>query len=72
MIDHCIDYLRQVIICHGDVGIVPFRRTDGINQDVFVARFDAVRSCRKYEPLLAWVDKNQAGNNTPDGPLELS
>ncbi|KAE9364793.1 hypothetical protein N431DRAFT_474365 [Stipitochalara longipes BDJ] len=59
-IDHCIDYLRQTLMCHGDVGI----RTFSYNPHLRTYRpsFDVVRICRKFEPLVQWADLHQAVN----------
>jgi len=61
-IDHCIDIIRQTLMCHGDIGIIPF--TSDPN---YRPLFNATRVCRKYEALRDWVDEHQAGNNTPEG-----
>lgn len=63
--DHCIDYLRQVLMCHGDIGIITFRY--GRDGRSYRPNFNVTRTCRKFEPLLQWSDSHQAGNATPDG-----
>jgi hypothetical protein len=63
--DHCIDYLRQVLICHGDIGIIGFWFNE-IKHD-YQPNFNSTHICRKYEPLREWADAHQAGDNTPEG-----
>jgi len=64
-LDHCIDYLRQVLMCHGDIGIITFRY--GRNGRSYKPNFNVTRTCRKFEPLAQWSDLHQSGNATPDG-----
>lgn len=64
-LDHCLDYLRQVLMCHGDIGIITFRY--GKNGRSYKPNFNVTRTCRKFEPLAQWSDLHQAGNATPDG-----
>ncbi|KAM3064733.1 hypothetical protein ACMFMG_012144 [Clarireedia jacksonii] len=54
-IDHCLDYLRQVILCHGDVGLMTFSWDKSKEPDP-VPHADTLRTCVKYKPLLEWVD----------------
>ncbi|KAI0202340.1 hypothetical protein F4808DRAFT_458939 [Astrocystis sublimbata] len=50
--DHCIDYLRQVLMCHGD--------TTPVNQKWFDAArrygpdFETLHTCRPFDELVAW------------------
>lgn len=69
-IDHCVDFLRQMIMCHGDVGIIPYvdlKEKEEGNEAEYKAVFNGTRVCRNYGVLERWVDENQAGDNTPEG-----
>lgn len=64
-VDHCVDYLRQSIVCHGDVGLIPF----AFSNSEYIPVFNTTKECRAYDPLEKWVDEHQAGDATPeDGP----
>lgn len=65
--DHCLDYLRQIIQCHGDVDLIPFEHV--VEKQVYRPTFNYTRTCVRYEPLEKWVDEHRAGNNTPDGQV---
>lgn len=65
--DHCIDHLRQAIMCAGSAEIITFRR-DAKNR--IMPNFDGPKVCRKFEPLRRWAEENKAWNFTPDGPEE--
>ena len=65
--DHCLDYLRQTMMCHGDTGLISFRIDAGDYQPVF----NITRVCRKYDPLRDWAGQHRLGDFTPDGRLPL-
>ncbi|KAK0622493.1 hypothetical protein B0T14DRAFT_427193, partial [Immersiella caudata] len=65
--DHCIDHLRQAIMCAGSAEVITFRRD---SKNSIVPNFDGPKVCRKFEPLAKWAEDNKAWNNTPDGPEE--
>lgn len=54
--DHCIENLRQNIMCRGDVAIVTYDWAEGI-EDPF-PNFNVLRRCRNFEKLLNWVDEH--------------
>lgn len=63
-VDHCIDTLRQTLMCHGDIALhtfdwIPGRRIPWPN-------FNVVHECRNFEAIYDWAEKNSvptlAGN----------
>lgn len=62
--DHCIENLRQDIMCHGDVAIVTYDWAEGI-EDPF-PNFNVLRRCRNFEKLLDWVDEHRVIVPTSD------
>ncbi|KAI8960875.1 hypothetical protein F5Y11DRAFT_349076 [Daldinia sp. FL1419] len=62
-IDHCIEMLRQVLICHGDVGIVTYNWVHpwGLYPD-----FSTNHKCRKLDNIVAWADKNALPVDDPE------
>ncbi|EME42004.1 hypothetical protein DOTSEDRAFT_25662 [Dothistroma septosporum NZE10] len=56
--DHCIDYLRQAIMCNADVTFEPWGEA-GING------MGAIHQCRDYQKIFTWAF-NQRYNRTKD------
>jgi hypothetical protein len=57
--DHCIDILRQRLMCTGDVGPVPFYRdTNPLNQFP-LPDFSTRHQCRNFDKLLDWSHHNE-------------
>ncbi|KAF2095999.1 hypothetical protein NA57DRAFT_78770 [Rhizodiscina lignyota] len=62
-LDHCADYLRQVLTCHGDVSIVSFHWNEAIQKNTPI--FDGLQHCRKFEPIFEWTKVHRAGDLRP-------
>ncbi|KAJ5885559.1 hypothetical protein N7495_010069 [Penicillium taxi] len=56
-VDHCIDILRQNLMCTGDVGIVTHNWVEeyGIYPD-----FSTQHKCRKFEKIVSWAEEHAA------------
>ncbi|KAH8812254.1 hypothetical protein F5884DRAFT_305938 [Xylogone sp. PMI_703] len=54
---HCIEYLRQSIMCLGDVTVEPV----GFDEDTlsYIAAIEPVRQCRKFDLLYNWAKKEE-------------
>ncbi|EXJ54777.1 hypothetical protein A1O7_10118 [Cladophialophora yegresii CBS 114405] len=63
-IDHCIDHIRQALMCQGSTDIITFRKD---HKDRTVPNFDGPHVCRKYEPIAQWARDHKAWNMTPEG-----
>lgn len=60
--DHCLDQLRQSILCHGDLTPVPIYSWPNIP---IAFGQGSVHTCRKFEPIREWLDRrNEQTNNT--------
>ncbi|KAI1427182.1 hypothetical protein F5Y12DRAFT_203422 [Xylaria sp. FL1777] len=61
---HCIEYLRQIIMCLGDVTVEPV----GWNATTlsYIAEKDQVRQCRKFDKIYDWA--KQGINEVPNAP----
>ncbi|KAG1742587.1 hypothetical protein EDD22DRAFT_786600, partial [Suillus occidentalis] len=57
-LDHCIEMLRQNIMCRGDVTMLTYDWVEGV-KDPF-PNFDIPHRCRNFEKILNWVDDHQA------------
>ncbi|EME84583.1 uncharacterized protein MYCFIDRAFT_133959 [Pseudocercospora fijiensis CIRAD86] len=56
--DHCIDYLRQSIQCHGD--LTPIVQTWQPDLHAYAASQRTVHQCRNFDKIWDWA----AGRNT--------
>lgn len=53
-LEHCLDRLRQAIMCHGDLTPSPLYRFEGY--PVALGK-SGKHTCRKFEPIRQWMDK---------------
>ncbi|KAI0100721.1 hypothetical protein F4776DRAFT_676446 [Hypoxylon sp. NC0597] len=62
-IDHCIEMLREVLLCQGDVGIITYNwvKPWGIYPD-----FSTEHKCRKLDKIVAWADKHVLPDEDPE------
>lgn len=56
-LDHCIDLLRQVLMCNSDVGLI-FYTDVGDRQPV--ARVSTTHMCRNFSQVTEWVNKHDS------------
>ncbi|TGO44298.1 hypothetical protein BCON_0553g00050 [Botryotinia convoluta] len=63
-IDHCINHLRQVIQCHGDLTptpLVPSSR-NASKKGWITPDFDVVHTCRDFKAIREWsTEKHESG-----------
>ncbi|KAK2008960.1 hypothetical protein LZ32DRAFT_684246 [Colletotrichum eremochloae] len=58
--DHCIDYLRQVIMCHGDITPITFEWIPDING--YIAHHSTEHMCRNFDAIFDWATvRNMTG-----------
>lgn len=63
--DHCIDLLRQVIMCHGDISLHTFEWKDDYRWPWPSMRTE--HQCRNWDKLMAWSEDHNIPNLT--GPI---
>ena len=64
--DHCIDALRQILICHGDISLVTF---DWVEHDLHpFPNFNVNRECRNWDNILEWTKARKANTKTLVNP----
>ncbi|KAI9845206.1 MAG: hypothetical protein M1838_001824 [Thelocarpon superellum] len=60
--DQCVDHLQQVIMCHGDVGIITYQERAGGSKsnakasDNYVPEYSTRHPCRTWDPMVEWAD----------------
>ncbi|KAH8703315.1 hypothetical protein BGW36DRAFT_354739 [Talaromyces proteolyticus] len=64
-LDHCIDMLRQKLMCDPDLGMVTYVWAKGYKQPL--PDFSTVHKCRPYSKVLDWAHANYVhGSNVAD------
>lgn len=59
-IDHCLDQLRQTVLCFGDLSPVPLYYVQGA--PLAIGR-SAQHTCRKFDPIQQWLKQRRAAMN---------
>lgn len=62
-LDHCIDMLRQKIMCDADISVITYNWYD--DSDYPIAKFDTQHKCRDFNALQDWARERRA--KTSDG-----
>lgn len=52
--EHCLDRLRQAVMCHGDLTPSPLYIFEGL--PVALGK-SGKHTCRKFEPIREWMDR---------------
>ncbi|OJD11651.1 hypothetical protein AJ78_07621 [Emergomyces pasteurianus Ep9510] len=60
-IGHCVDILRQQIMCTADVGVFGQWWVDGVGPFV---DFNTVHKCRNFDDIRKWAEKHQSSRET--------
>jgi hypothetical protein len=58
--DHCVDMLRQVLMCHGDVSIQTYEWIDDYRWPW--PRFHTEHECRNWEAITEWAGQRYIGS----------
>ncbi|KAG6363874.1 hypothetical protein INS49_008977 [Diaporthe citri] len=58
--EHCIDHLRQSIMCWGSTAVIPLKYFEGYHSEY--VKTDAVHTCRKFEPIRQYVSDRFNGS----------
>jgi hypothetical protein len=57
--DHCIDALRQTLVCHADVSPLPFH-VNRFNHKI-VPELATRHTCRDFDRIREWARERMAG-----------
>ncbi|KAF2651277.1 hypothetical protein K491DRAFT_568364, partial [Lophiostoma macrostomum CBS 122681] len=57
-IEHCIDALRESIMCHADMTLIPMPFNE--NRGAMSPDFETLHTCRDYEVLKKWGQSRDA------------
>ena len=58
--DHCLEMLRQTLMCNADTTLLFFRWVE--ERDEPWPDFNTIHQCRNFESLLTWGKKHQRVN----------
>ncbi len=58
--DHCVDMLRQTLMCHADVSPIPFHVNSPKNTAI-VPRLETTHTCRDFGRIQQWAREHAAG-----------
>ena len=63
-LEHCLDRLRQAVMCHGDLTPSPLHVFKG-----FPVAFgkSSKHTCRKFEPIREWMDRRAIEKGVIEG-----
>jgi len=62
--EHCVDIIRQRLMCTADPGLVTFRWVE--NEEIPEPDFNTKHMCRSYDDLLEWNRENAASVEVND------
>lgn len=57
---HCLSYLRQLLLCHGDTALEPARLAESVKGGTTQAVYGegTIHLCHDWSQIRDWVDKN--------------
>lgn len=58
-VEHCLDLLRQVLMCHGDVALHTYQWLD--DRPAPWPTFQTTHQCRKWERIVEWSRGRDTG-----------
>ena len=56
-IDHCVDTIRQSLMCHSDISVLPFQWKDHDQEVKIWGQIPHV--CRDFDRITEWAQANQ-------------
>ena len=62
-IGHCFDYIRQAIMCSGDMTLEGAMRLPSGELGPSVDGWGATHQCRSWDGVMAFMNENKAPNN---------
>lgn len=62
-IEHCLDFLRQLVQCTSDLTPIPLVYSKGAG--LAIPDFEQTHTCRSFEPILLWaLNQNEKALDT--------
>lgn len=54
---HCIDYLRQAVMCAGDVALEPHSENDGPDNGPLDGGWNGIHVCKNYDEVIGYLER---------------
>ncbi|KAL2288484.1 hypothetical protein FJTKL_03861 [Diaporthe vaccinii] len=54
---HCVDYLRQAVMCNGDMAMEPHKPTDGPDNGPLDGGWNGMHVCKDYSQVINYLDE---------------
>lgn len=54
---HCIDYIRQAVMCAGDVALEPHSENDGPDNGPLDGGWNGIHVCKKYDEVISYLER---------------
>lgn len=51
-LEHCVEILRQTLMCHGDITLLTYNWVKG--RQMPYPNFNTVHTCKKWDKLVEW------------------
>jgi hypothetical protein len=67
-VDHCIEMLRQVLMCSADLHLIVYDWVEQVHHPW--PDFGTDHMCRDYARVHDWVEKRTAKTGSPNGLLQ--
>jgi hypothetical protein len=64
-LDHCFDYVRQMLLCGGDMALAGEDLPNGSSH------LDVSHVCKKFDDMYVWLDEHKDNNAYQFGSSEL-
>lgn len=61
LLEHCLDYLRQTILCYSSTTLIPMGFVNGLHLPYINA--DQTHTCRDFKALKGWLEKRDPGGS---------
>ncbi|KAK5997735.1 hypothetical protein PT974_00092 [Cladobotryum mycophilum] len=62
---HCIDHIREILMCHGDIAVHTYEKSKEDQRPLM--KRQTTHECRKWEPLFEWAIANEPSH--AHGPI---
>jgi hypothetical protein len=54
-LDHCVDQIRQALMCHADLTPVPMQQIEGL-ENTLIGNGEE-HTCRDFDAIWQWVEE---------------
>jgi hypothetical protein len=66
-LEHCIEELRQSLMCHGDMSLLTYNWVEG--ESLPHANFNTIHTCKNWDKIMDWVMDRDVRLEWEDGKM---